>query len=271
LRAEALQGLAAFEEGAVTTKQLDQLEHQWAAGLLRAEAHRRLLLQISNSDEAALHAALSDTRPLVRLLGSRVIGSRHHHLENALIDRLGDRSNAVTQEARKALVRLARGTDFGPPPKTTKAARERSVAAWKSWLALQRAADAAPDADLRAAADRVLGRHTNVLVAVDPEIVRLRDELLRAEGDARDEVLERLRDEKGVVHTEALVQAIPQLPDEDRGKARQALVERMTRMTARTLRDKFAQDDAEVRRAAALACAAKGGKEMISDLIELLG
>src|SRR5205085_10571647 len=82
---------------------------------------------------------------------------------------------------------------------------------------------------------------------------------------------QRLRDEKGVVHTEALVLAMSQLPDDQRAKARAALVERMTRMSARTLRDKFAQDDAEVRRAAALACGTKGDKDMIPDLIELLG
>jgi hypothetical protein len=257
----------------ISAKELDQLERQWTEQLLRGEAERRLLQQIVNSDPEALRRKINDDRSMVRLAAVQVIAGRRFHLEGDLIGRLGDPSNGVAQAARQSLVRLARGTDFGPPPKAKKSARDRSIALWKSWLDLQRAAEARPaaDADLRVAIDRVLGRHTNVLVAVDPEVVRLRDELLRAKGDAQEEVLQRLRDEKGVVHTEALVQAIPQLADDLRAKARDALVERMTRMTAQTLRDKFAQEDVEVRRAAALACASKGDTDMIPDLIDLLG
>jgi HEAT repeat protein len=83
-------------------------------------------------------------------------------------------------------------------------------------------------------------------------------------------VLERLRDSKGVLHTEALALAIPQLSEKVQARARGALVERMARMTARTLRDKFEDEDAEVRRAAALACARKGAKEHVPDLLRLL-
>jgi HEAT repeat protein len=73
-----------------------------------------------------------------------------------------------------------------------------------------------------------------------------------------------------VLHTEALALAIPQLSGKVQVRARGALVERMARMTARTLRDKFEDEDAEVRRAAALACAMKEQKEHVPRLIELL-
>jgi HEAT repeat protein len=64
--------------------------------------------------------------------------------------------------------------------------------------------------------------------------------------------------------------AIPQLPAPFRDKAREALVERMTRMKAKTLKDKFTEDDPEVRRAAAMACARKLETGLIPDLINLL-
>jgi HEAT repeat protein len=44
----------------------------------------------------------------------------------------------------------------------------------------------------------------------------------------------------------------------------------MTRMTAATLRDKLQDEDAEIRRAAALACAMKDDKTHIPDLIAAL-
>ena len=42
------------------------------------------------------------------------------------------------------------------------------------------------------------------------------------------------------------------------------------RMTADTLRDKLTEEDLEIRRAAALACAMKEDKEFVPDLIKLL-
>lgn len=75
---------------------------------------------------------------------------------------------------------------------------------------------------------------------------------------------------KGAVYTEALATAIPQLTGEARQQARDALAKRLARMTAATLRDKFKTDDAEVRRAAALAVELKDERQLIPDLIALL-
>src|SRR5262249_50320758 len=73
-----------------------------------------------------------------------------------------------------------------------------------------------------------------------------------------------------VVNTDALAMSIPRLTGLSQDKARDALAERMTRMTATTLRGKLAEADVEVRIAAIRACATKDDKNHIPDLIALL-
>jgi HEAT repeat protein len=94
--------------------------------------------------------------------------------------------------------------------------------------------------------------------------------LTQAPAAQQEKVLEKLRDSKGAVHTQALASAIPKLAEPARKKAREALAERMTRMTASTLRDKLQDENVEIRRAAALACAMKDDKTHIPDLITAL-
>ena len=53
-------------------------------------------------------------------------------------------------------------------------------------------------------------------------------------------------------------------------KARQALVRRLTRLPAAALRDHLRDSDPEVRRAAALACARQGARELADDVKALL-
>ena len=64
--------------------------------------------------------------------------------------------------------------------------------------------------------------------------------------------------------------AIPRLGEERREPARRALAERLQRMTAKTLRAKLKEPDAEVRRAATLACSLKRAREHVPDLFPLL-
>jgi hypothetical protein len=99
---------------------------------------------------------------------------------------------------------------------------------------------------------------------------RLSAELVNAAEGKREEVLKKLRDSKGGEFTEALADAIGKLTGELKTKARDALAERMARMTAGTLKDKLRDDDLEVRRAAALAVAMKEEKPLVPRLIELL-
>ena len=105
---------------------------------------------------------------------------------------------------------------------------------------------------------------------IDAEIARLAAELVRAPAAQQDKVLEKLRDSKGAVYTQALASAIPKLAEAPRKKAREALADRMTRMTAATLRDKLQDEHVEIRRASALACAMKDDKAHIPDLITAL-
>lgn len=102
------------------------------------------------------------------------------------------------------------------------------------------------------------------------EIARLGQELVK-NGDATGVVLNQLRDGKGARYTEALAKAIPQLKGDAKTLARDALVERLARMTGKTLADKLHDEDVEVRSAAALACATKEDTGQIPALITLLG
>ena len=76
--------------------------------------------------------------------------------------------------------------------------------------------------------------------------------------------LQEARDTKGTEYTAALVKAIPRLTDERRALARDALAERLTRMTAKSLRTMLADPESELRRAAALACAMKDDKTHVA-------
>jgi hypothetical protein len=113
-------------------------------------------------------------------------------------------------------------------------------------------------------------------VPPDPELIheqqvaRLRDELIKAAPIDQEALMNKLRDAKGSANTAALAAAIPQLSGDAKSKASEALAQRLARMTADTLRDKSKDENVEVRRAAALACAMKEDRSLIPDLIGLL-
>ena len=102
------------------------------------------------------------------------------------------------------------------------------------------------------------------------ESARLAGSLVRAPADEQGILLGKLRDSKGVQYTEALATAIPQLKGEAKTHGRDALAARLARMKATTLKNYLKDEDAEIRRAAALACAIKETKEHIPTLIDLL-
>lgn len=99
---------------------------------------------------------------------------------------------------------------------------------------------------------------------------QLADDLLSASEDRQDAAREKLRDGKGADFTDALAAAILKLDGDAKARTRDALVERLARMNNATLRDKLADDDQEVRRAAVLACAMKDDRGFIPDLIALM-
>jgi hypothetical protein len=105
---------------------------------------------------------------------------------------------------------------------------------------------------------------------VEAKAARMSNELAKADQDHQAELFEKYQEGKGTVYTLALAGAIPRLSGEAKSKARDALAQRLTRMTAATLREELKDDDPEIRRAAALACAMKDDKSHVPDLIPLL-
>jgi hypothetical protein len=99
---------------------------------------------------------------------------------------------------------------------------------------------------------------------------RLADELVRASGEEQGALLQKYQETRGVEYTEALAFAIGRLDGDARRRARQALAQRLARLKADSLTRYLSDEEAEIRRAAALACAAKGLKEQVPLLIPLL-
>jgi HEAT repeat protein len=91
--------------------------------------------QLSDLGESALRKTLKDDHAEVRSMAAYVIGRRGLHLESALIDLLDDADSGVRQSARRALVKLAHGEDFGPRPNAAKDARREAQRQWRDWLA----------------------------------------------------------------------------------------------------------------------------------------
>ncbi|HVK15001.1 MAG TPA: hypothetical protein VM597_40050 [Gemmataceae bacterium] len=101
--------------------------------------------------------------------------------------------------------------------------------------------------------------------------VGLADALVRARPADRAALLAKYRDTKGPEYTDALVLALADLRGEAVTEARDALAQRLTRMTPATLVGLMGAKDRELRRAAALASAAKGRERMKEFADALLG
>lgn len=99
---------------------------------------------------------------------------------------------------------------------------------------------------------------------------RLGADLARRTGADFSTTLERIRDAKGGDYTQARVTAVVRLDDGRKKEARQALADRLTRMTVATLRKQLKDPQPELRRGAALACGQKGNTELVPDLIDRL-
>ena len=103
----------------------------------------------------------------------------------------------------------------------------------------------------------------------DPAVA-LAERLLAASkepGGAFDAHLAELRDSKGASYTTALLLATPRLAGERETAARDALVSRLTRMTARTLKAQVSDPNADLRRAACQAVGQKPEPTLAGDLV----
>jgi|GEM_PF-5525831 HEAT repeat protein len=106
--------------------------------------------------------------------------------------------------------------------------------------------------------------------ATDSPAARLAANLAQSTGTRFEALLHNLRLGKGAEFTEALALAIPQLTGERQRRVRETLVKRLTRMKDTTLKEYLADENLEIRIAAAHACAIKGSKTLVPQLIPLL-
>jgi hypothetical protein len=105
---------------------------------------------------------------------------------------------------------------------------------------------------------------------LDPRVAKLSAELVNPPAGSWNKALQKLRDGKGAEYTQALAAAIASLDGDHKKKVRQALAERLSNLKPISLLAYMEDDDAELRRAAALACAMKEDLSTIGKLIDLL-
>jgi hypothetical protein len=161
---------------------------------------------------------------------------------------VGEKKEAAKSKTDKSRATELAGKDSGSEPESKSIDRPRVPLVDPSTL---------PESRPQAEKDNQEGAH-------------LRDQLVQAAPADQTLLLQRLRDAKGSIHTDALAEAIPLLRGEIKTQACDALAERLARMTAPTLREKLHDKNTEVQRAAALASAMKEDKTFIPDLIRLL-
>jgi hypothetical protein len=236
-----------------------------------------------------LRTALTGRNTEGRFAAAYVVGERQLAWQPDLIARLTDPNDYVRQAARRSLVILSffalrekseggddagdsrtadkgikkdQVVDFGPQPKADKAAQKAAARKWEEWWDAHKPDGKAP------AKSELLAVESEA--DLDASAARLSAALVFAEPARQAEKLAQYRDAKGIVYTEALANALPQLEGATQKSAREFLADRLTRMTAATLKSRLDDPRPELRRAAALAWAMKDDRAAIPELIALL-
>ncbi len=101
----------------------------------------------------------------------------------------------------------------------------------------------------------------------DTEAVHLKEKLLKNRGLALEQLVKKYTEEKGEVYTQALAEAVPELPKSFQELARKGLVERLGRVTLATLHECLEGDNAELRRAAVVALATRVDPSVLPALL----
>jgi hypothetical protein len=81
---------------------------------------------------------LQDEEPEVRKAAARVVAAKMPALAGGVIDLLTDGEADVRQAAHAALVKLAKGKDFGPEDQATREQRDEAQAKWREWWKKQK-------------------------------------------------------------------------------------------------------------------------------------
>ncbi len=203
-----------------------------------------------------LKGKLKDKNPLVQLAAIRAVHNRRVHLEKELIACLSERQPVIREAARQALVRLSRGGDCGPRPNAGTLERRQAVRRWETWLALQKGPASSAE-----------------LAPLDPaeaEATRWATELVQAGKDKENDICQRVREAPEPQGTLALALAIQDLKGPRQTKVRQTLADRLAGQDADLVKQRFSDEDAEVRRAALAAAAKQKARPLIPDALKLL-
>jgi hypothetical protein len=208
---------------------------------------RDMVREAGKADVAELKAKLTDRDPLVRYDAACAVASRRPHLEAELIPLLDDPEPAVHQAAHLALVRLARGADFGAAPGATRDAHLEGVRRWNEWWTTQDAylqsVRSSPAPGYRSLPPSRSGRRAAAPAA-------LAERLVQALPTERASLLAEFREARGPGYSEALAGALPRLDAAARRKGRSVLAERLERLPTDELTRLRTEDDPELRRAA---------------------
>jgi hypothetical protein len=81
---------------------------------------------------------LGDERADVRLAAVNAVGAKSLRFAPELIELLKDDNENIRTAAHKALVQMARGTDYGPSTNPTKEDRDEAIKKWREWWSSQR-------------------------------------------------------------------------------------------------------------------------------------
>jgi HEAT repeat protein len=255
---------------------------------LRRRYWERLFLTTIDMTESELRAALKHRSVDQRFAAAYVVGERLLEWPQELIPLLEDKSEAVRQGARRSLIilsflalnpeearrirspqrngvvtplsELKKPVDFGPNPGDKALARAVAAKQWREWWAERGGQPTQADREL------IASDHP----AAQTEGERLAAALLGVAPERRPEIIAKYREQKGVQYTEALALATARASGEQRQQLREALGERLGRMTEKTLGQYLEDEDAEIRRAAALALAGKESKAHFGQLVGLL-
>jgi hypothetical protein len=111
---------------------------------------------------------------------------------------------------------------------------------------------------------------TSPRTAIPEDINLLARQVLRASGTSQQDLLDQLSSTRGSEKTLALLDVIYHAEADLQSRARDALAQRMTRMTTSTLDRYLEHEDTELRRAAALAVGMKKADNLIPKLIQAL-
>jgi hypothetical protein len=100
---------------------------------IRGLARDLIRQKLAGLSNAALKDKLKDDRAEIRAAAAQAISTKGLRYGSELIDLLQDEEAVVCQAAHAALVKLGRGSDFGPADNADAAARAEAAAKWRAW------------------------------------------------------------------------------------------------------------------------------------------